>query len=202
MLINLGRKIKILQTGIIENSSCPNCSHKNGLNFSIYGGYVNIIIVPTFPIRRTIIVECNNCKKTYKLGELPAEIKDKFKVQYKKNPVKTPIWQYSGSFILIAILSFAIYTGIQAKKLEKEYIQNPLIGDVYLLNNDGHYTTLKVKSVLNDNVTIYINDLEVSNYSGIDKINVDENYNQIQSYTKQNLKELFDKNVIYQINRD
>lgn len=201
MLINIGTNIKKLQTGIIENSSCPNCNHKNELNFSIYGGFVNVIIIPTAPVRRPIVVECGYCKKTYKLKDLPLEIRDNFKKQYKKNPVKTPIWQYSGSFILIGLLSFAIYIGIQAKKTEKVYIQNPLAGDIYLVNNDGHYTTLKVKSVTKDSVNIYLNDMEASNYSGIDKINIDKNYNKTQFFTKENLKELFDKNTIYQINR-
>jgi hypothetical protein len=51
---------------------------------------VNVIIIPTAPIKRTIIVECDNCKKKYKLKELPSEIKNNFKKQYKKNPVKLP----------------------------------------------------------------------------------------------------------------
>jgi plasmid rolling circle replication initiator protein Rep len=138
MLINIGRNVKKIQTGTIENTLCPNCNFKNGLKFSIYGGFVNVIVIPTAPIKRTIIVECDNCKKTYKLKELPSEIKNNFKKQYKKNPVKTPIWQFLGSFILAGLMSLAIYTGIQAKKAEKIYIQNPLTGDTYRLNNEGH----------------------------------------------------------------
>jgi hypothetical protein len=34
---------------------------------------VNVIIIPTAPIKRTIIND--NCKKKYKLKELPSEIK-------------------------------------------------------------------------------------------------------------------------------
>ncbi|MDX6189747.1 hypothetical protein SGQ83_10325 [Flavobacterium sp. Fl-318] len=107
-------------------------------------------------IKRTIIVECDHCKKTWKLKELPIDIKDNFKKQYKKNPVKTPLWQYTGSIILMSVLSFGIYTGIQAKKAEKNYIKSPLTGDICLVNNDGHYTTLKVKSVSKDSVGIIL----------------------------------------------
>jgi hypothetical protein len=89
------------------------------MKFSIYGGFVNVIIIPTAPIKRTIIVECANCKKTYKLKELPAEIKNNFKKQYKMNPVKTPIWQFSGSFIVVGLMLVAIYAGIRAEKLKK-----------------------------------------------------------------------------------
>jgi hypothetical protein len=202
MIINIGRNIKQLQTGTIENASCPNCNNKNGLNFSIYGGFVNIVIIPAAPIKRTIIVECDHCKKTWKLKELPIDIKDNFKKQYKKNPVKTPLWQYTGSIILMSVLSFGIYTGIQAKKAEKNYIKSPLTGDIYLVNNDGHYTTLKVKSVSKDSVGIYLNDMEVDNYTGINDINIDKNYNKTQNFTKQDLKDLYDKNIIYQIDRN
>ncbi|MBP2282508.1 hypothetical protein H4V97_000826 [Flavobacterium sp. CG_23.5] len=201
MLINLGRNIKILKTGIIENASCPNCNKINTLNFSIYGGYINVIIIPSAPIKRTILVECSNCKKTYKLKELTPEINTNFKEQYKKNPVKNPLWQYTGSIILAVTLSFAIYTGIQMKKAEKQYIINPLIGDIYRVNNDGHYSTLKVKKVSNDTISIYINDMETNTYSGIDEINIDKNYNKTQFFTKQNLRDLYTKNIIYQIDR-
>jgi hypothetical protein len=202
MLINIGRNIKKLQTGIIKNSSCPNCNHKNELNFSIYGGFVNLIIIPTAPIKKTIIIECYHCKKTYKLKELPTEIKENFKRQYKETPIKTPLWQYTGSIILTTLLSFAIYTGIQMKKAEKEYIKAPLTGDIYFVNNNGRYTTLKVKSITKDSVAIYLNDIEVSHYSGINEINVDKNYNKTEFFTKQNLKKLYDENIIYEINRN
>ena len=147
MLLNMGRNVKKIQTVTIENSLCPNCNFKNGLKFSIYGGFVNVIIIPTAQIKRTIIVECDNCKKIYKLKELPSEIKNNFQKQYKKNPVKTPIWQFSGSIILAALMSVAIYAGNRA---EKTNIQNPLTGDIYRINNDGHYSTLKVKSVIRE----------------------------------------------------
>ena len=202
MIVNIGRNIKKLQTGIIKDSYCPNCNHKNGLNYSIYGGFVNIVIIPTTPIKRTVVVECNNCKKTYKLKDLSTEIKKNFKNQYKKNPVKIPIWQFSGLFICAALISVAIYAGVQAKKAEKLYIQNPLAGDIYRINNDGHYTTLKVKSTTKDSINVYVNDMETNNYSGIDEINIDKNYNKIQLFSKENLKELFNENTIYQIDRD
>jgi hypothetical protein len=202
MLLNIGRNVKKIQTGTIENSLCPNCNFKNGLKFSIYGGFVNVIIIPTAPIKRTIIVECDNCKKIYKLIELPYEIKNIFQKQYKKSPVKTPVWQFSGSFLLAALMSVAIYTGIRAEKAEKTYIQNPLTGDIYRINNDGHFSTLKVKSVIRDSVNIYLNDMETSSGTGINEIDIDENYKRTQFFSKENLKELFDKRIIYQIDRD
>lgn len=106
------------------------------MNFSIYGVFVNVIIVPTALFKRTIILECDSCKKTYKLKELPSEIKNNLKKQYKKNPVKTSIWQFSGFFIVAGLMSVAVYAGIRAKKT---HIQNPLTGDIYRINNDGSY---------------------------------------------------------------
>jgi hypothetical protein len=201
MIINFGTNVKKLKTGVIKNAICPNCNSKNELIYSIYGGYVNLVIIPTAPIKKTIIAECNNCKKTYKLNELDENIKRNFKLQYKEDPVKTPLWQYTGLVILVFVLSFAIYTGIMATKAEKVYIINPKIGDIYRINNNSVYTTLKVNKILKDSVSIFINDMETSGYSGIDEINNDKNYNKLKSFSKEELREMYNQNIIYQIDR-
>jgi hypothetical protein len=65
-----------------------------------------------------------------------------------------------------------------------------------------NFTTLKVKSVIRDSVNIYLNDMETSSGTGIDEIDIDKNYKRTQFLSKENLKELFDKSIIYQIDRD
>ena len=201
MIVNLGTNIKKLKTGIIENSSCPNCNTKNELIYSVYGGFVKVVIIPSFPVRKIVTVECNNCKKTYKFKDLNKQIKDNFNIEYKKDPIKSPLWQYTGSIILMTLLSFGLYTGIQAKNAEKIFIVNPKKGDVYIVNNNSIYTTLKVNKVVSDSVYVYLNDFSLNGYSGINEIDIDKNYNKIVSFSKLDLKSMYDKNIIYQIDR-
>lgn len=63
-------------------------------------------------------------------------------------------------------------------------------------------TTLKVKSVIRGRVNIYLNDMEKSSIKGINEIDFDKNYKRTKFLSKENLKELFDKSIIYQIDRD
>jgi hypothetical protein len=86
-------------------------------------------------------------------------------------------------------------------KAEKVYIINPKIGDIYRINNNSVYTTLKVNKILKDSVSIFINDMETSGYSGIDEINNDKNYNKLKSFSKEELREMYNQNIIYQIDR-
>jgi hypothetical protein len=44
--------------------------------------------------------------------------------------------------------------------------------------------------------------METSSGTGIDEIDIDKNYKRTQFFSKENLKELFDKSIIYQIDRD
>ena len=107
MIVNLGTNVKKLKTGVIENAICPNCNSKNELIYSIYGGYVNVVIIPTVPIKKTIIAECNNCKKTYKLNELDENIKRNFKTritQKKSDRPKVLILKQTASVFTSPIL--------------------------------------------------------------------------------------------------
>lgn len=63
-------------------------------------------------------------------------------------------------------------------------------------------TTLKVKSVIRGRVNIYLNDMEKSSRKGINEIDFDKNHKRTKFLSKENLKELFDKSIIYQIDRD
>ena len=54
---------------------------------------------------------------------------------------------------------------------------------------------------MKDSVSIFINDMETSGYSGIDEINNDKNYNKLKSFSKEELREMYNQNIIYQIDR-
>ena len=193
---------ELLQTGKIKNLICPNCKNRDDLEYRDYGGISRILIVPTAPLRRITKVFCNSCQKEFKLKELSDDIKQAVKYERSKNPIKTPIWQFTGIIILLSILFFGIYTGIEMTKLEKEYIKLPLKNDIYKTNIKGKYSTLKVYKVTKDSVYILLNKFSLDSYKGLEEINIEENYSEIKVLSKRELQKLYDENLIYEVNRE
>jgi hypothetical protein len=192
----------LLQTGQIKNVTCPNCKNRENLEYKIFGGVIRILLIPILPNKRITKVYCNSCQKEFKLNKLDDDIKQVIKYEKSKKPIAYPIWQFIGSVILITILSFGIYTGIEMNKLEKVYIREPKNNDIYKINIDGEYSTLKVSSVTKDSVLILLNKFTLNNYNGIDQININENYTTIKIFSKKELLKLYNENSIYEIVRD
>ena len=193
---------ELIQTGKIKNVICPNCKNRDDLEYRVYGGISRILIIPTAPLRRITKVFCNSCQKEFKLKELSDDIKQVVRYERSKNPIKTPIWQFTGIIILLSILFFGIYIGIEMTKLEKEYIKSPLKNDIYKTNIEGKYSTLKVYEVTKDSVYIFLNKFSLDSYKGLDEINIDKNYSDRKVLSKKELQKLYDENLIYEVNRE
>lgn len=201
-MVEIQTFLKILATGKLRNSECPNCKSKENLEYRIYGGLVRILMIPIAPTRKITKVYCANCLKEFRLKEISDTVKQSVKYEKTKVSIKTPIWQFSGILILLSVLSFAIYTGIEMTKLEKKYIIKPEQNDVYKVNIDGKHTTLKVSNVTKDSVSVLLNKYTLDNYKGVDEINVNENYTSEKTFSKKEVLELYNENSIYEIQRN
>lgn len=203
MQILIGKEKKILKQTILKNTTCPNCKNNGTLELNVYGGTIKLLfIIPTLPLPKQNEIICKNCHKSFSLKQAGENIKQAVKYENQKKPIKTPIWNYLGIFLLIGILGAAIYIGIEMTKMEKEYIQQPLKGDVYRVSKDGVWTTLKVSEIRNDSVIVYLNDYSLNNYLGIEKIDIKENYTKLKSFSKLELQKLYNDDIIYQIDRN
>jgi len=204
MFFTYGTTSKHLKTNSVKNIACPQCATDSEMKYSVYGRYIHVFWIPVVAIKQKVFVECQHCYKTFEFKELPESFKKKYKQQTDTNPVKTPIWYFSGGVILLGILSFAIYTGIEAKGKEKIYVKNPKSGDVYRINlkDSPNYTTLKVNRVTKDSVTLFVNEYETSGYNGISEIDIDVNYKSQVSISKEHLRKMYADSEIYQIDRD
>lgn len=192
----------VIQTGKIRNAICPNCKQKDSLEYRVYGGVIRILFIPTLPNRRITKVFCTACEKEFQLKEFNDRIKQTIKYEKRKKPIKFPIWQFSGIIILISILSFGIYTGIQMNKLEKVYILEPKKNDIYKVNINGQYSTLKVSNITKDSIFVLLNQFTLNSYKGLDEINIDENYTTIKSFSRKDILTLYNENTIYEIIRE
>lgn len=202
MQIHIGKEKKLLKQTILKNTTCPNCKNNGTLELNVYGGVLWLLFIPTLPLPKQNEVVCKSCHKSFSLKQVGENIKQAVKYENQKNPIKTPLWSYIGMFLLIGILGAAIYTGIEMTKIEKQYIKQPLKDDVYRVSKDGAWTTLKVYEIKNDSVIVYLNNYSLNNYSGIEKIDIEENYTKLKSFSKLELQKLYNDNIIYQIDRN
>lgn len=201
-MIFYGTNSSRLKDGQLPNVTCPNCENQTSMTYSVFGKYAYLYWIPVFPIGKTNILECNSCKRTYKLKELPEQIQRKFETEKHTG---IPFLHFSGLAIILLIIAYFSYSSSKHKEAEAEYIKLPAIGDVYsvLSESKGHYTSMKVTSVTNDSVYVVFNDYEIDKRSSIDEIDIATNYSTFtDGYTKEELVSLYEEETIYNIDRE
>lgn len=202
-MIFYGSKASLIKEGRLNNVKCPNCEDGQTMNYGIYGKYAYIYWIPLFPIGKANVLECDSCKRTYKLKELPNQIKQKFETE--KTGAGFPLWYFSGLAVIAILIAWFSYSNKKDSENSKLFIETPAIGDVYKIKSGaaGFYTTMKATRITSDSVFVIINDYEIERKSNVYKIDKDENYNtRTDGYSKQELKHLFEKEIIFGINRD
>lgn len=201
-MIFYGTKASRLKDGQINNVTCPNCENLTSMSYGIFGKYFYIYWIPIIPIGKTNVLECNSCKKTFKLKELPEQIKHKFELVKHKG---IPFLHFSGLAIIICAITYFSYTNAQHKEDEILFVKAPAIGDIYSYKvpDTGNYSTMKVTKVTNDSVYVIYNDYLVTKSTGISQIDKTSNYNEeFGSLSKEEIINLYDKEIIYNIDRD
>lgn len=203
MLFYYGTKATNLKNGQIINVDCPNCNTNVSMIYSVYGKYAHLYLIPFFPVKKLTFTECNSCKKTFEQAELSSSIQQKLEREKEKNAVKTPIWMFSGLFIIAIITAMGFYSSHQTDVDSENFIKSPKVGDVYLLNStDGFYTTMKIDQISKDSLNVFLNDMEIDSKSEMYKIDVDTNYNSKRSIAKKDLLKLYTDQKIFEVKRE
>ena len=202
-MIFYGTNASRLKDGRLSNVSCPNCNEQTSMDYSVFGKYAYIYWIPIFPLGKTNVLECNNCKRTYKLKELPQPIQQKFELEKHKG---VPIKHFAGIGIIALIIAGISYSSSKHKEDEALYIENPSVGDVYSTkaSASGYYTTAKVTKVTNDSIFVIFNDYEIDKKHRTSQIDKAENYKpeNTEGYTLNEVQQLYKDEVIYNIERD
>ena len=202
-MVFYGSKASKLKEGQLINVKCPNCTEGQTMHYGIYGKYAYVYWIPLFPIGKTYVLECNHCKRTYNLKELPEQIKQKFELE--KAGVRFPLWYFSGLILIAIAIALATYLSKKDAENDKLYIQQPMIGDVYSVkaSQTGYYTSMKITKVTTDSVYVVFNDYEIDRKSKIYKINKTENYTtEIDGYSKEEIQTLLEQELSYEVDRD
>ena len=203
-MIFFGTKASTIKNGQIININCPHCETNSSMIYSVFGKYAHIYWIPFFPYKKITLTECTNCKKTFEYKELPENIKTKIDREKERNPVKIPIWMFSGLFILVGIISFGFYNSYQNDINDAEYIKNPKVGDVYYIKmNDREFTTARVDKTTRTEIYLTNNDYIIDLESDIDELDKNENYTKYKdTISFLQIQEAFKDNLIISIKRE
>lgn len=154
-MIIYGWNAKKIKQAPIENA-CVNCGEKNA-KIAIFSYYVHVFWIPLFPYKKSAQLVCSNCKNALEDGDFPKGSEMRKNLRRLKDAVKSPKYMYVGSVILLLAVSYIAFLIIQSSKLERGYLENPQVGDVYVLKDFketspyNHYL-LKVHDIVDDSL--------------------------------------------------
>lgn len=200
-MIFYGTNASRLKDGRLNNVTCPNCNNNTTMNYSVFGKYAYIYWIPIFPTGKENVLECTSCNKTYKLKELPEQIKHKFETE-KYNGI--PFKHFAGLGIIAVIVCIAMYLGKQHEEDVEKYIHDPQVGDVYTLEGEqsGYHSAMRITEVTADSVYALMSDYEY-NTTRLRDLNKDENYSsEMYAFSKEDILTLFAEEAIEDIHRD
>lgn len=109
---------------------------------------------------------------------------------------------FSGLFLIAAIVFFLIYNSGETKKNEAEYLKSPKVGDIYSFKTvSGFFSTMKVFEVKKDSLYVFMNEMKTDQMTGISEIDIEKNYKEIYSFSKEQIKKMYKDDEIYEIER-
>ena len=202
-MVFFGSKSSKLLERQINNVVCTYCNNPTSMTYTLFGEYAHVYWIPMFPLGRKNFVECNSCKRTFKMNELPESTNHK--VRKERESAKTPLWYFSGLTIIILGIGYGAWASNKNDENNSEFIKTPKIGDVYSIDgsSNGLFSSMKVTEVTGDSVYVLINDYETDKRSGISSINKNKNYTSATfSFSKEEIINLYDDKTIFDIERD
>lgn len=204
-MIFYGSKSSEIGKGQIRNVSCPHCETNISMNYSVFGRYAHIYWIPFFAIGKEHILECNSCKASYYLKDLPQTIKDKYKQEQDRNAIKAPITHFSGLFVAAIGIAIATFFSFKSDSETKEFAKNPKVGDIFYEKTlrSGWFSSAKIIKITKDSIYSLENNMETDQKSSVDEIAGKEaNFTLPWSMTKKEyLNYVIKTDTIYEIKR-
>jgi hypothetical protein len=200
-MIVYGKKVKALVSEDIMDK-CPNCGTTNSVTLTIYQKYAHIFWIPFIPTGKTPETVCTHCKQVLSKKQFTLAIAEYYETL--KTTSKTPVWTFSGLFLLAVFIGFIVVEGKQSKVENATYIAAPQKGDIYEVKSDGHYTLYKVDQIVKDSVFVLVNQYETDKITGLTALKKkgDEAYNtDALMILKADLKTMLDTGEIIDIDR-
>ena len=199
-MIIYGTRGKVLITEqVIE--ACPHCKTHNSLYISIVQRWAHVFWIPFFPIGKTGVSQCSNCKQVLKVKEMPAAIRmsyDNIKAQ-----ANTPVWAFSGIGV-IAVVALAI-TLMNHQKGQKVTRMIPVLQKediIHLRLSDTTFTLAKVSRVKGDTVFLLYNKFVTNRFMEIGELKSKEFETQEERLSVADLKNMDNKGEVIDVERN
>lgn len=156
-MIIYGWSAKNLKQAPLENYPCPQCQRNESL-LVILAKYIHIFWIPVFPYKKSAMVFCTQCKlETHDENAILFGTESTLKKL--KSTVPLPPYLFSGLALILVAIGYFTYAGARDEQLEQNYLNDPRMGDVYLLKRSdepsayNHYL-LKVRDVAGDSLWV------------------------------------------------
>jgi len=206
-MVFYGVKSKSIKKGILTKVHCEYCDEESDMEYDFQQKYFHLYFIPFIPLRKKSFVCCENCYTVFDDKHQYRDIEIKLNRVKERYPIRTPIWTFSGVFILILFISWAFWQSARHDVTEGEYIKNPRKGDVYFIESKPAqyqtvYTTLRIDKVDKDNVYVTYNDTSVSKYTKVFSILNQRYYTDKKGmYTRNKILDLYKKDSIISVTR-
>lgn len=200
-MIIYGSRAVHVNSAQIAGAQCPSCGTQGSFVTSVFAKYAHVFWIPMFPLGKVTIAECNHCKRTLTLKEMPPDLKNAAVAIETKS--STPKWAFTGIGIVVLFMIYANISGNRHNEDKKLFISSPKIGDIYkYTTKNGTYSLLRVAQVTGDSVFVEHNQYEITRMSKLYKIDKADNYLPIEvGILKAELKKKFDSGEIFDIDR-
>ncbi len=199
MLYLIGHKSIPLKKEI-STQKCNCCGSENAVTVTVYQKYVFIFYLPFLPAGKTGISECAVCKQVLQEKAMSENLLALY--QKLKAASRIPIWMFSGAALFLILFVYWQYQDKQQKQGSAQMIVAPAIGDVLeVKNKEQQFTLTKIIDIKKDSIFLISSNYQSTDASGLASLK-DSSYSTEVSYiSKADLKSLFDKGDILQVDR-
>ncbi|MCI1186869.1 hypothetical protein MON38_05515 [Hymenobacter sp. DH14] len=202
-MILYGSKGAHLRTAPLPGTTCPACATPDGMKASVYSRYAHVYFIPSFPVSKTAVAQCDHCQQAWEEKNLPAQLQPA--VRELRKSTRFPLWHWAGVGVLVLGLAGAAIAGRYHEHDRKAWLAAPHAGDIYTVHSPGDstkYSLLKVVSAKGNTVEVVGNDYETDDSSPVSELNSPEKYGkESQSLTVLDLQIMHNKGQLTDVDR-
>ena len=202
-MILYGTKGAHLRTAPLPDTSCPACTIPNQLKASVYSRYAHVYFIPSFPLSKTAVTQCDHCQQVWEEKTLPTELHPA--VRELKKSTRFPLWTWAGVAVFVLGLAGAAIAGRYHERDRVAWLAAPQAGDIYTVHSPGdstRYSLLKVVSAKGNTVEVVGNEYETDDSSPVTELNSPEKYSkESESLTVLDLQIMHNRGQLTDVDR-
>ena len=155
-MIIYGWNSKNIKQADLGDYVCPNCNEKQSV-IAIFAHYLHIFWIPLFPFKKSAKIVCGHCQLDTEEKTMSDDMKGTIK--QLKATVSPPKSLFSGLILVAAAVAFFSFSSVKNTQQEQQYIENPQVGDVYVLKDPEESTAydhflMKINEVNGDSLWV------------------------------------------------